>query len=408
MAAQFLSALADHALLIIAFARLQAAGLPGWWAPLLKLGFNGSYVALAPLVGPLADAVPKARLLAWMNGVKMLGALLMMASAHPVWGYALIGLGAAAYAPAKYGLVTELVPPQRLVAANGWIEISVVLAALAGIGCGGWLVSADVTAWVRQHTGVDALLAACAVALLVYLLAAVIQRTVPDTGVRDARPRWRPLALWRHFAAANARLWADRQGGLSLAVTTLFWGVGATLQVAVLRWTQEALGLALAQGAQLQLAVALGVVSGAALAGRLVPLAQAQRVLPLGVVFGLMIAALAQVEQLALAWPLLAFTGAVGGLLVVPMNALLQHRGHTVLSAGRSIAVQGFNENLSVLIMLALYALSWQLPWSISTLLAIFGVGVALAMLVLWRLLRRPARPVAGRSTRRASAPRHR
>lgn len=386
MSAQFLSALADQALLIVAIGRLQAQGLPGWWAPVLKLGFNASYVLLAPVAGPLADAWPKARVMAWMNGVKVLGTLGLLAGVHPVAAYALVGLGAAAYAPAKYGIVTELLPPERLVAANGWIEVSVVMAALLGLGLGGALAGPGFAA----QLGPAALDVATGALLLLYAGAAVLQAGLRDTGAHYPPQPRRLLALWRDFDAARRTLWVDPQGRLSLTVTTLFWGVGATLQVAVLRWAQEALGLGLDHGAALQAAVALGVVAGAAAAGRWVPLRRAPAMLPAGVLLGGLIAAVAWCPSVAWALPLLAVSGAVGGALVVPMNALLQHRGHALLSAGRSIAVQGFAENLSVLVMLAAYAASWALPWGIRGVLAGFGALVALAMgLLWWRAARR-------------------
>ncbi|MCA6215110.1 lysophospholipid transporter LplT [Ideonella sp. B7] len=382
IAAQFTSALADNALLIVAIALLQQQGLPGWWAPLLKFSFTLSYVLLAPVVGPLADAVPKARLMAWMNGLKMLGLGGMLLPLHPVLAYAVVGLGAAGYAPAKYGLVTELVPPQRLVAANGWIEVSIVCAALLGTVVGGGLVSAPM-----QALGLNVSLVGL---LALYGLAALLQWGVPDSGARYPQAAWHPLALSRDFWRAHRRLWRDAAGGLSLSVTTLFWGVGAVLQFAVLRWATERVGLGLDQAAYLQAVVALGVVAGAAGAGRFVPLRRAMRVLPAGIALGGLIAAVAPLSTLGPALPLLVLTGAVGGILVVPMNALLQHRGHQLLTAGRSIAVQGFNENLSVLGMLAVYAGLHALALPLVPLMMGFGGLIAVFMVAL--MVRRGAR----------------
>ena len=393
IAAQFASALADNALLIVAMAWLDEQGRPAWWAPLLKFSFTLSYVLLAPFIGPLADALPKARLMAWMNGVKMLGVLALFAGMHPVAAYGLVGLGAATYAPAKYDLVTEMVPAHRLVAANGWIEVSVVCAALLGTVLGGALVS-DLWRGAVQALG-HPLMASLAAVWLVYALAALLQIGVPDSGARYPGTSIRPMDLVRDFAAANRRLWRDTQGGLSLAVTTLFWGVGATLQFAVLRWAVERLGLGLDRAAYLQAMVAVGVVAGAAAAGRFVPLAQAWRVLPAGILMGGLIVAMAPLERVGPALPLLALAGIVGGILVVPMNALLQHRGHVLLTAGRSIAVQGFNENLSILLMLGSYASLLALQVPLVPLMMGFGGLIAAAMaLLIWRrsgALRTPA-----------------
>ncbi|MFT3953264.1 MAG: lysophospholipid transporter LplT [Piscinibacter sp.] len=382
IAAQFFSALADNALLIVTMALLQRRGLPAWWAPLLKFGFTLSYVLLAPLVGPLADAMPKARLMAWMNGVKVLGVLALLADVHPVAAFVVVGFGAAAYAPAKYGLVTELVAPRRLVAANGWLEVTVVCAVLLGTVFGGLLVSpALAPLWRQGLTDLHLLLA-------VYALAALINLGIPDSGARYAARSIHPLALWRDFRDANATLWRDPLGGLSLAATTLFWGAGATLQFIVLRWAQEQLDLPLHQASMLQAAVAVGVVAGAAVAGRFVALADARRMLVFGVALGLMLPLVACMRSLWLAVPLLVLAGAVGGLMVVPLNALLQHRGCELLTAGRSIAVQGFNENASILAMLGAYAVLVAVELAIVPLMWGFGLAIAAAIACLMRRAR--------------------
>lgn len=376
LAAQFFSALADNALLIVTIGMLQARGLPDWWAPLLKVGFTASYVLLAPLAGALADGMRKGRLMMAMNGVKITGAAALLAGAHPLAAFALVGLGAAIYAPAKYGLVTELVPAPRLVAANAWLEVSVVCAVLLGTGLGGLLVA---PAWQDWSGGLGA---SATLLLAVYALAALLNLGVPDSGARYAATARAPLALSREFAAANRTLWRDGEGGMSLAATTLFWGVGATLQFVVLHWSQQVLGLTLDRGALMQAVVALGVIAGAAAAGRWVPLSAARRMLGAGVLLGLMLPVVAGVTHVGLATTLLALTGALAGLMVVPLNALLQHRGCTLLSAGRSIAVQGFNENASVLAMLAGYALLMAAGLPIRTLMV--GLGLAVSATVAW------------------------
>ena len=231
----------------------------------------------------------------------------------------------------------------------------------------------------------------------VYLLAALLNTGVPDSGARYAAGRIHPVTLLREFRQANRLLWRDRDGGLSLAVTTLFWGVGATLQFAVLRWASDGLGLPLDQAAYLQAAVAVGVVLGATAAGRWVPLAKAKHMLINGVALGLLMPLIASTQTLWLALPLLVAVGAVGGLLVVPLNALLQHRGCQLLSAGRSIAVQGYNENGSVLVMLAVYAALIALDVGIVSLMGGFGLCIAAAMAALmWGERQRGQRQAAG------------
>jgi len=386
---QFASALADNALLIVAIALLAQQGFAAWWAPLLKFGFMLAYVLLAPWVGPLADAFAKGRVMAAMNVVKMAGLALLAAGLHPVAALAVVGLGAAAYAPAKYGLITELAAPEALVRANGWIEISVVSAALLGAVLGGalvsplWLGSAPAVWCESLGLPADTLTGSLAALLLIYGLSSWLNAGIPDSGRRQRSAAHDPLTLLREFRAANRRLWRDAEGGLSLAATTLFWGVGATLQFAVLRWAGEALDLPLNEAAYLQAAVAVGVVAGAAAAGRWLALHQARHGLWAGVALGLLMPGVAQVDDVAVAAVVLAVVGAAGGAMVVPLNALLQHRGVVLLSAGRSIAVQGFNENLSVLAMLAVYAGCEAAGLPITLTLTGLGLMVAAALAAL-------------------------
>jgi MFS family permease len=401
IAAQFFSALADNALLILAVGLLQRQGLPPWWAPLLKLCFNAAYVGLAPVVGLVADAWPKVQVLGAMNGLKALGVLALLAGLPALPAFAIVGMAAAAYAPAKYGLITEMVPPALLVRANAWIEVSVVSAVLLGTTLGGllqspwWLGLAPLQALapLGQSLGLGQealLLGSWCLLLALYGLAALLQLRVPDSGVRYASPPRALGAVLADFHAANRSLWQDRQGGrLSLAVTTLFWGAGASLQLAVLQWSQSHLGLRLDQGAYLQAVVALGVILGALLAARWVPMAQVRRVLPLGLLMGLALLGAAWISHWLAALPAMVLVGALGGALLVPMNALLQHRGHQLLSAGRSIAVQGFNENLSILLMLAAYAGVQSQGLPLPLMMSGLGLTLALAMLV---VIRRAAR----------------
>ena len=368
LAAQFASALADNALLIVTIDLLQQRAMPGWLAPLLKVAFIAAYVVLAPFVGPLADAFPKAKLMTCMNAVKIFGVLALLAGAHPVTAFLIVGLGAAAYAPAKYGLATELVRPDQLVEANAWIETAAVTAVLLGTGLGGLLVA--------PRLGGQA---ALAILLGVYLLAGALNLGVRDSGIRHD-VSLRPRGMLADFAQANRRLWSDPDGGLSLAVTTIFWGVGATLQFAVLRWARETMHLSLAHASFLQAAVAVGVIAGAVAAGRWVPLAHARRMLYAGVLFGVLMTAVPFVDDLVPATLLLIVVGGVGGLMVVPLNALLQDRGNTLLSAGRSIAVQGGNENAAVLACLGVYSLLVAVEVPLAALMVGLGVGVAAAL----------------------------
>jgi MFS family permease len=399
IAAQFLSALADNALLVVAIALLQRTSQPGWWTPLLKFFFIVSYVGLAPVVGALADAVAKPRLMRWMNGVKFCGALALGLGLHPLVAFGVIGFGAAAYAPAKYGLVTEWVASARLVAANAWVEVSVVGAVLLGTAAGGFLVSTEFNQHAfalavhasAQRIGIGASAAvapALLVVLAIYGASALINLRLGRGGHRIALRSIHPRALWREFDRDNLTLWRDDGGGrLSLAITTLFWGAAAVLQFAVLRWAIDRLGFSLAAAAYLQAAVALGLIAGAWLAGRHVRLHDAPLVLLAGPVLGLLVACGRWVDSAPAAAALMMAVGLVGGLLMVPMNALLQHRGCALLTGGRSIAVQGFNENVSVLALLAVYAALVWLDVPITPLMTGFGLAISAAMALLsWRL----------------------
>lgn len=375
--AQFASGLADNALLILGIYFLNEQGYPGWWAPLLKFSLTLAYVLLASVVGPVADAFTKGRLMAWMNALKMVSVVLLLCGAQPLLAFAVIGLAASVYAPSKYGLVTESVPPRFLVRANAWLEVSVVLSVIFGIALGGALTGLSETSeWVSLGVHTKTLPAMLAV-VGVYLVAALLNFGLkPMKSVVATVPlNWHAMRL-STFWKSNLRLWRDPLGGVSLYVTTLYWGVGAVMQFAVLLWAQQTLSLTLKGGAYLQALVAVGVIAGAYLAGRYYKLHAARQALPWGIVLAVLLPVIVTVSEVGWAIPLLLTVGVAGGLLLVPMNALLQHRGMQVLSSGRSIAVQGFNENLSVLVMLATY----------SALLA-FGVSLTWIMLLLATLL---------------------
>jgi len=393
MAAQFFSSLADNALLVAALQLLRDLGSPAWMTPSLKQCFVLSYVLLAPAVGAFADSMPKGRVMLITNTIKVFGCGLMLFSVHPLAAYALVGLGAAAYSPAKYGILTELLPPRQLVIANGWIEGTTVASIILGVVLGGVLISGPVSSALlaidipKIDTGIDTPPeAAIAVIMGLYAIAAVINWYIPDTGVERRVPSKSPIFLIREFAHCCSLLWRDKLGQISLATTTLFWGAGATLQFIVIDWAATHLCYSLSYAAGLQGVVAVGVALGATLAALLVSLRNAVKVLPLGVAMGLVVIAMIFVNRLEIAIILMTAIGALAGFFVVPMNALLQHRGHVLMGAGHSIAVQNFNENLGVIVMLTLYALLVFLGVSTNMAIVLFGLFVACAMLlVMWR-----------------------
>ncbi|WP_371325364.1 lysophospholipid transporter LplT [Dechloromonas sp. ZY10] len=384
MAAQFFSALADNALLIAAIAALREMQAPPEYEPLLKTFFTVSYVALAAFVGAFADSMPKGRVMFISNGIKIFGCSLMFFGVHPLLAYAVVGLGAAAYSPAKYGILTEYLPHRLLVVANGWIEGLTVGAIILGVVIGGLLIRPDIGGSILSFdfplfdTPIDSIgeMALTVIGLL-YLLAAIFNLYVPDTGVDHKPLKKNPLYLLHEFNHCLVLLWRDKLGQISLAVTTLFWGAGATLQFIVIKWAEVSLQLDLSKSSMLQGVVAIGVAIGAIVAARMITLRKSVRVIPLGIAMGLIVLVMNFVHQMWLAVPLLILIGGLSGFFVVPMNALLQHRGHILMGAGHSIAVQNFNENLSILMMTGIYYLLIKLEVSIYIVVTLFGLFVS-------------------------------
>ena len=415
MAAQFFSSLADNALLIAAIALLAQLHAPAWMTPLLKLFFVLSYVLLAAFVGAFADSRPKGNVMFITNTIKFVGCVVMLFGSHPLLSYAIVGLGAAAYSPAKYGILTELLPPEKLVAANGWIEGLTVGSIILGTVLGGVLISSTVSGSLLAldvpaiDTGIDTPAeSAILIIMMIYIIAALINLKIPDTGARYVAQKANPIELIKDFSVCFKTLWNDRLGQISLAVTTLFWGAGATLQFIVIKWAQVALHMNLSQSAILQAISAVGVAGGAVWAASRVPLRNSLKVLPYGIAMGVVVCVMAiynsnmlpditimtigKIEvslNLLPAYFLLIVVGWLAGYFVVPMNALLQHRGHVLMSAGHSIAVQNFNENISVLMMLAMYSL---LIWfDVPVPYVIIGFGFAVSS-IMWLVIKRHAK----------------
>jgi hypothetical protein len=233
----------------------------------------------------------------------------------------------------------------------------------------------------RIDTGIDSgPEAAILVIVAFYVIAAIFNLYIPRTGVDHRAPSRNPLFLIHEFAHCVRLLWSDKLGQISLATTTLFWGAGATLQFIVLKWAEVALGYTLSQATVLQGIFAVGIAAGALIAARFVPLNRAVNVVPVGIAMGLIVIIMIFVRNVTVAIPLMVLLGALAGFFVVPMNALLQHRGHILMGAGHSIAVQNFNENLSILVLLGVYALLIWLNLSIYTVIVLFGVFVAVTM----------------------------
>ncbi|MCJ0765465.1 lysophospholipid transporter LplT [Variovorax terrae] len=384
MSAQFFSSLADNAIFVAAVELLRTNGSPEWQRAALVPMFALFYVILAPWLGAFADALPKGRVMFISNAIKVVGCLLMLFGLHPLLAYAVIGLGAAAYSPAKYGILTELLPASQLVKANGWIEGLTIASIILGVLLGGQLVGHHMSSMLLSFdfpfidTGIDTPPeAAILVLVFVFLVAAWFNTRIPHTGV-EMRPLPRnPLDLLPDFWSCNSRLWRDKLGQISLSTTTLFWGAGGNLKFIVLAWAAVALGYNTTQASALTGVVAIGTAVGAIVASMRMRLDMATRVIPMGISMGLLLVLMNFIHNVWLAVPFLILLGGLGGFLVVPMNALLQHRGHNLMGAGRSIAVQNFNEQACILGLGAFYSLSIKLGLSVFGAITAFGVVVA-------------------------------
>jgi MFS family permease len=389
LAAQFFSALADNALLFAAIALLNDLKSPAWHTPVLQQSFIVSYIVLAPFVGAFADSLPKGRVMFISNIVKLVGCIFMLFGVHPLIAYCLVGLGAAAYSPAKYGILTEYLPPGQLVKANSWMEGLTVAAIVLGAIVGGVLISPKITAPLLQALDIPLIHSiaelAIAVIVLIYIVAAIFNLYIPRVAI-DHKPLSRsPVFLAKDFWHCFRLLWKDPLGQVSLAVTTLFWGAGATLRLLVLAWAAVALNYDIGEAAKLTAWVAIGIAIGSVLAAKFVKLERSVKVLPVGIAMGVVVLMMIPVTNSMLAILLLITIGAMGGYFVVPMNALLQHRGHLLMGAGRSIAVQNFNENLSIFAMLGLYALMQKLEFSIYIIILVFGLLLSGIMTALYK-----------------------
>ncbi len=400
MSAQFFSSLADNALFVAAVELLKNDGSPEWQRAALVPMFALFYVVLAPFVGAFADARPKGEVMFISNSIKVVGCLLMLFGTHPLLAYALVGLGAAAYSPAKYGILTELLPASQLVKANGWIEGLTIASIILGVLVGGQLVGPALSGMLLSmnlpliDTGIDTPPeAAIAVLIFFYGLAAWFNTRIPLTGAELRPMRSNPehsmarnmLALLPDFWHCNLALWRDKLGQISLATTTLFWGVSGNLRYIVLAWSAAALGYGTSQASSLVGVVAIGTAVGAVIASMRMRLEQATKVMPMGIGMGLLVIGMNFIDNVWVAAPFLVLLGGLGGFLVVPMNALLQHRGHNLMGAGRSIAVQNFNEQTCILALGGFYTLSTGLGLSAFGAITAFGLLVASMMWLIQR-----------------------
>lgn len=369
LSAQFLSALADNALLFAAIALLTRLDAPTWHQPLLLQFFVFAYIVLAPFVGAYADSKPKGQVMFIANGIKLFGCLAMFFGLQPLYAYGIVGIGAAAYSPAKYGILTEMLPANSLVTANGWVEGSTVAAIILGAMFGGVLAVYNVDL-------------AIAIISLLYLIAAIFNRYIPSLPLNHKINKKDPWSLIKDFLSSYKKLWNDPLGQLSLTITTLFWGAGATLRLVIIAWAAYALGFGLDKSTTLSATVAFGVAIGAIIAAFFIKMKDSTKILPLGIFMGFVVCSIFFVTTWETAAIILTIVGVLSGLLIVPLNALLQHRGHLLVGAGHSIAVQNFSENLGILLLSGAYTFMVKGNIPINGIMFIFGFFVLLSMTI--------------------------
>jgi MFS transporter, LPLT family, lysophospholipid transporter len=370
--AQFISALADNALLFATLAVLKQSSYPDWSVPLLQEFFVAASIVLAPFSGPFADNWPKSRVMLLSNALKLLGGLGILVGVNPFLGYGIVGIGAATYSPAKYGILSDLTAPDRLVQANGLMESSTIAAILIGAVLGGTLGD-----WNPQ--GALGVVAGC------YAAAAIVNLFIPSIAPTHHLSKLTIVSMLKDFGQAVRQLYAIHDARFAVGGTSLFWGAGSTMRFLLIAWTPIALGIAnTREPAYLNAVVAVGIVIGAAVAGKAVTLRTVNRALGGGIVLGMAVCTLAATRNLHLAYAVLLVIGAAGGFFVVPLNALLQSRGHESTGAGHAVAVQNGVENLSMLIMLGLYTVLARIGVPVMTLVVGFGAFMALVIAMLW------------------------
>lgn len=370
LAAQFLSALADNALLVVAIALIKQQGSNGL-VPLLQEFFVIPYILLAPFVGPFADSLPKGRVMFIGNALKFSGACLMYGGTNPLLSYGLVGIGATAYSPAKYGILTQFFSAAKLVRANGMLEGSTIVAILLGVVLGGKMADRSLdTAFV----GI----------IVLYALAASANLLIPRLPPEHRLDTLRPAVLVRDFVGALRILFGNRDTRFSLIGTSLFWGSGTTLRLLLFAWVPVALAIDNnGTPANLMGVVSVGIVVGASLASWLINLEKVNRALIGGLLLGPLVIGLAFVHDMTTCVILLVSIGASGGLFVVPLNALLQERGHENVGAGHALAVQNLCENTVMLLFIGLYSFTTHAGVPVIPTVAGFGVVVAVGIAIL-------------------------
>ncbi len=338
--AQFLSAFADNAILFTVIALvMHSHDLPTWYVPALQSAFLIAFVALAPWVGGFADNHAKSRVLIIGNLIKAVGAGLLLAKVEPLLAYCIVGVGAAIYSPAKYGILPELAGHEALVKANSWIEGSTIFAILLGMVVGAKLADYSVTM-------------ALTFTIVLFIASATIALFLP-VGIAKTTASGSSLI---QFGKQTRQFFLRRRSRFAILGASLFWATAATLRVIIVAWAPLILHSKNAtEIAQLTLFLALGIIAGSAIVPRLIPLEHLRRVRNPAYLMALLIAALSFTDHLLAARCALFAIGMVGGMFIVPINAALQELGQQSIGSGSAVAIQNFFQNFAMLAAVGSY-----------------------------------------------------
>jgi len=372
MFAQFFSAFADNALLFAILALIKTLHYPQWSQSVLQMVFVVAFIISAPFVGQIADRFSKGQVMLCANAVKLFGALIICTGISPFLGYLLVGIGAAGYSPAKYGILGELTSGDNLVKANGLIEASTIAAILLGSVVGGYIADFDVFLSIVT-------------CVLMFAIAMIANLFIPKLAPAKAGLSWNIGLMIRSFIQSAKILLSYRQARITLIGTSLFWGAGITLRFLLIDWVPVALKISDNKTAAiLNAVVAIGIVIGAGLAAKFVSMKHSMRCIPAGILMGIAVICFSLQNNIITSYLLLVVIGMLGGYFLVPLNALLQNLGKQTIGAGSAIAVQNCGEYSGMMIMLGLYSITVALGVSTILIGISFGCLFALAILLLW------------------------
>ena len=372
MLAQFFSAFADNAIFFAILAFIKQLHYPEWSQSALQIGFVIPFILLSPFVGQFADSMSKGKAMMIANGVKLLGAALICLNINPFLGYFLVGVGAAGYSPAKYGILGELTSGDNLVKANGLIEASTIAAILLGSLAGGHIADLNITL-------------ALLTCVVMYGLAMIANIFIPKLPAARQDIEWKFMSMIKDFAKTFKIIFNNKQALYTLLGTSLFWGAGITLRFLLISWVPIVLGITdNSTPTNLNAVVAIGIVVGTGLASATVSISNTFRCIPAGILMGLAVIAFTLQSNMISSYILLVVIGALGGYFLVPLNASIQKIGKELIGAGSVISIQNLSEYSAMMIMLSAYTLAVAGGLSVITIGVGFGMLFAIIIAFVW------------------------